>query len=231
MTNIIEIKKQVTQELSNPETMNALVATTFKGLTPENVKRAMVEGYMRGFKFQDFLEKNVYAIPFSDGYSLVTSIDYARKIGMRSGVVGTSAPTYEEKDGQVISCTITVKRKVNEYIGEYSATVFFSEYNNGKKLWINKPRTMIAKVAEMHALRKACPEELSQSYSEEEVELPKEKTVLETTEFEEKLKATKTLEELRSVFASLSGEMKKLLRPLADELKKKYTNETPQISK
>jgi hypothetical protein len=29
--------------------------------------------------------------------------------------------------------------------------------------------TMIAKVAEMHALRKACPEELAKSYIEEEM--------------------------------------------------------------
>ena len=65
---------------------------------------------------------------------------------------------------------ITVKRKINEYIGEYSATVYFSEYNTGKQQWVKKPRTMIAKVAEMHALRKACPEELSQSYTEEEIQ-------------------------------------------------------------
>ena len=230
MTNIIEIKKEVAQELSNPETINALVSTTFKGLSVDNVKKAITEGIMRGFKFNDFLEKNVYAIPFKDGYSLVTSVDFARKIGMRSGIVGTSAPQYQEKDGQVIACTVTVKRKVNDYIGEYSATAYFSEYNTGRNLWTTKPRTMIAKVAEMHALRKACPEELSQSFVEEEMELPKEKPVLETSILEEKLKSTKSLEELRSVFASLSGEMKKVLRPLADELKLKY-NASTQISK
>ena len=230
MTNIKEITVQVNNELSNPETLNALVSTTFKGLSADNVRKAIVEGMMRGFEFKDFLQKNVYAIPYLDGYSLITSIDYARKIGMRSGVVGTSAPIYEEKDGQIISCTVTVKRKVNDYIGEYSATVYFSEYNTGRNLWIKKPRTMIAKVAEVHALRKACPEELSQSYVEEEFELPKEPAVLDTKEYEDKLKNTKTLEELRNVFASLSGEMKKKLRPLADELKSQY-NASTQIHK
>lgn len=230
MTNIKEITVQVNNELSNPETLNALVSTTFKGLSADNVRKAIVEGIMRGFEFKDFLQKNVYAIPYLDGYSLITSIDYARKIGMRSGVVGTSAPIYEEKDGQIISCTVTVKRKVNDYIGEYSATVYFSEYNTGRNLWIKKPRTMIAKVAEVHALRKACPEELSQSYVEEEFELPKEQAVLDTKEYEDKLKNTKTLEELRNVFASLSGEMKKKLRPLADELKSQY-NASTQIQK
>lgn len=225
MTNIVEIKAEVNKQLT-PETLNALVATTFKGLSNDNVKKAMIEGMMRGFRFDDFLKKNVYAISFSGSYSLVTSIDYARKIGMRNGVVGTSAPIYEEKDGQIVSCTITVKRKVDEYIGEYSATVFFIEYNTGRNQWITKPRTMLAKVAEMHALRKACPEELSQSYAEEEMEVPKDKEVLDTKEFEDKLNNTKTLEELRTVFGSLSGEMKKLLRPLADKLKLKYNANT-----
>jgi len=228
--SIAEIKKEVSTQLADKETMQALVATTFKGLNEANVKRAVVEGMMRGFTFKDFLEKNVYAIPYGQGYSLVTSIDYARKIGMRSGVVGTSAPVYEDKDGQVISCTITIKRKINEYVGDYSATAYFGEYNTGKQQWLSKPRTMIAKVAEMHALRKACPEELSQSYSEEEMEVVPETAVLDTLEFEEKLNNSKTVEELRSVFASLSGEIKKKLRPLADELKIKL-NENTQLSK
>lgn len=229
--NIAEIKKEVSTQLADKETMAALVATTFKGLSEINIKKAVVEGMMRGFTFKDFLEKNVYAISYSSGYSLVTSIDYARKIGMRSGVVGTSAPTYEEKDGQVISCTITVKRKLGEYVGDYSATVYFAEYNTGNNQWAKKPRTMIAKVAEMHALRKACPEELSQSYSVEEMEIVPEKPTPDTAEFEEKLKDAKTLVDLRSVFASLSGEMKKKLRPLADELKTKLTNENAPIQK
>ena len=65
------------------------------------------------------------------------------------------------------------QKKIDDYVGDYSATVFFSEYyktgKNGKpSLWDTKPRTMIAKVAEMHALRMACPEELSKAYIEED---------------------------------------------------------------
>ncbi len=168
MNKLQTINEQINQQLTS-DVSKALLATTFKGLAPVAMKHAIMEGMMRGFKFQDFLEKNVYAIPFRDGYSLITSIDYARKMGMRGGVVGVSAPVYEEKDGKIISCTVTVKRKVEETIGEYSATAYFSEYSTGKNLWVSKPRTMIAKVAEMHALRKACPEELSQAYTEEEV--------------------------------------------------------------
>lgn len=226
MTDIIKIQEEINLQLGNKETFTALVNTTFKGLQPTNVKRAIMEGMIRGFKFQDFLEKNVYAIPFKDSYSLVTSVDYARKIGMRSGVVGKSAPVYEEKDGKIISCSVTIKRKVNDYIGEYTSKVFFAEYTTGRNLWTSKPRTMIAKVAEMHALRMACPEELSQSYVEEEVEHETTIALPETdiASYKAKLVATKTLDELRSVWSALPVQAKQELEAVKAELKKKYEN-------
>lgn len=169
------INEQINRELTK-ETAGALLATTFKGLTEQNMKKAIMEGMIRGLTFKDFLEKNVYAIPFSGGYSLIHSIDYSRKVGMRSGIVGKDAPTYEfDEKKKPISCTVTVHRKIGEYVGAYTATVYFDEYykagkNGYPSLWDSKPKTMIAKVAEMHALRMACPEELSQSYIEEELE-------------------------------------------------------------
>lgn len=223
-TDIIEIQNSIKKELGNKSVMDALVATTFKGLAVPQIYLAVQEGILRGFEFKDFLEKNVYAIPYGQGYSLVTSIDYARKIGMKSGIVGVSAPTYEEKDGKIISCSITVKRKVSDYIGEYSATVYFDEYNTKRNQWTTKPRTMIAKVAEMHALRKACPEELSQAYSEEEKQKEIEVPEFDVAPFKAKLEATKTIDEIKTVWASLPAEAKAGLVELKDELKKKYEN-------
>ena len=223
--DLVEIKNQINKQIADKETFAVLLSTTFKGLVAQNAKRALLEGMMRGFDFKDFLEKNVYAIPYRDGYSLVTSIDYARKIGMRSGVVGKSAPIFEEKDGKIISCTITVKRKVGEHIGDYSATVFFDEYSTGKNLWTSKPRTMIAKVAEMHSLRMACPEELSQTYVEEEKESEAKKTIaIDLTSFENKLKEAKNKEELKTAWANTPPEAKVALEPIKNEMKAKYEN-------
>ncbi len=222
--DLVKIQEEINSQLGNAETFKTLVETTFKGLNSVLVKKAMFEGMMRGFKFKDFLEKNIYAIPFGQGYSLVTSIDYSRKIGMRSGVVGKSSPIFVETEKGIVSCTVTIKRLISGYVGDYTATVYFTEYNTGRNQWTTKPHTMIAKVAEMHALRMACPEELSQSYVEEEMEKEIEKPVIDLEQYKVKLEATTTLEELRSVFASLSGEAKKELRPLADALKKKYEN-------
>src|SRR3954452_3942114 len=103
MTDLVEIKKEIDKQLANAETVNSLLQTTFKGLQAPVMKRALLEGMMRGFSFTDFLQKNIYAIPYSGSYSLVTSIDYARKIGMRSGVVGKSAPTYEMDGTKIVS--------------------------------------------------------------------------------------------------------------------------------
>lgn len=176
MTQIEKFNDEINKELANPASVRALMATTFKGLDEVNMKKAILEGYIRGATIQDFFEKNVYAIPFKDyksgetGYSLIFSIDYSRKRGAKSGIVGKEAPVFEEKDGKIISCSVTVKRKIGDYIGDYTATVFFDEYDTKKNLWVTKPRTMISKVAESHALRMACPEELSQAYIEEEMD-------------------------------------------------------------
>lgn len=169
------INEEINRQLTT-ETAGALLATTFKGLTAPLMKQALMEGMLRGFTFENFVKKDIYALPFAGGYSLITSIDYSRKIGARSGVVGVDKPEYEVDPvtEKIISCTVTVKKKVGEYIGDYSATAYFTEYYKGggkyPSLWDTKPRTMIAKVAEMHALRKACPEEVGQIYIEEEIE-------------------------------------------------------------
>lgn len=229
MSKIIEIQTEINKELANKEVFNSLITTTFKGVDQSLVKRAMMEGMMRGFKFNDFLEKNIYAIPFNgrhgSGYSLVTSIDYSRKIGMRSGICGKSAPIFTEKTDKIETCSVTVKRLSGGYVGEYTATVYFDEYNTGRNLWQTKPHTMIAKVAEMHALRMACPEELSQSYIEEEFEkeIPV-KVEVNTDQYLEKLEKVSSLDELKTIWASMPIEAKNQLKDVKNAIKKRYEN-------
>lgn len=169
LTIVQEINSELVKQTKDPATMRALMAVTFKGFKSEQlVKQACLEAMLNGYTFQDLIQKKVYAIPFGDGYSLVQSIEDVRTTAMQSGQCGKSAPEFEEKDGKIISCTVTVKRKVGETIGDYTAKVYFDEYNKGRDNWKTKPRTMIAKVAEMHALRMAFPEKLSKAYIEDE---------------------------------------------------------------
>lgn len=229
MTDIIKIQEEIKKELSNKKVMEALVATTFKGLAVPQIYLAIQEGILRGFEFKDFLEKNVYAIPFKGGYSLITSIDYARKIAMRSGFAGQSAPIFTYKtDGKLDTCTITVKRSVDGLVGDYTATVKFDEYfkagrNGYPSLWESKPTTMLVKVATMHALRAGFPEEMAKQYIDEEME--KEKDILpeiKIDEFKIKLEETKTLEELKTVWSALPIKAKEALEEVKNNLKSKH---------
>lgn len=219
------IKKEINIQLSDPETMKSLLDTTFNGLEAATMKRALLEGMIRGFTFKEFLNKDVYAIPYGSKYSLVTSIDRSRKIGMRSGVIGVAEPVFEmEADGKTpISCSVTVKRRVGQDIGEFTAKVYFDEYSTGQNLWKTKKRTMLAKVAEMHAYRKACPEELAQTYVEEEFGKPETATVqtevIDLDVWREALRTCQSLDRLETVWADMPGDAKKVLKPLMEEVK------------
>jgi phage recombination protein Bet len=227
------INKELNQELADPKALQALLSTTFKGLTALSAKQAMTEGMLRGFKFKDFLEKNVYAIPFKDwksgveSYSLITSIDYVRKVAMRSGLAGKSKPEFVEADKKIISCTITIKRNVDGNIGDYTSTVYFDEYSTGKNLWEKKPHTMIAKVAEMHALRSAFPEEMAQNYIEEEMqkEVEVKAPELDIEAIKKQLGEAKNGEELKKFWVSIPAKAKADLKDYKNDLKKTYENE------
>ncbi|MFH1187848.1 MAG: recombinase RecT [bacterium] len=167
---VAQVNNELNVEFTDPAVVRALTATTFKGFKDVNVvKQACLEAMINGYTFQDILKKKIYAIPFGNGYSLVQSIGDVRAIAMKSGQIGKDAPIFEEdKNGNVISCSVTIKKLTQGFIGDYTAKVFFKEYNKGRDNWVTKPRTMIAKVAEMHALRMAFPEQLEKAYIEEE---------------------------------------------------------------
>lgn len=219
------VKAEILREISHPETLKSLLNTTFKGLTEELAKQALFEGMLRGFSFKEFLNRDVYAIPFKGGYSLITSIDRARKIGARSGIVGVDIPRFEtDDDGKLVACSMTVKKRFADgYVGEFTAEVDFKEYSTGQNLWVSKPKTMIAKVAEMHALRKACPEELAQNYVEEEFEKgnqpPVRAEAIDITPFKQELERCKTLDALERVWADVPGDARTALKGTLDEMK------------
>jgi hypothetical protein len=170
LTLVQEVNYELAKQTKDPATMRALMAVTFKGFKNEQlVRQACLEAMLNGYSFQDLVRKKVDAIPFGGGYSLVQSIGDARATAMANGQIGKSAPVFEETpEGKIKTCTVTVKRMANGTVGDYTATVYFDEYNKDRDNWKTKPRTMIAKVAEMHALRMAFPEKLAKAYIEDE---------------------------------------------------------------
>lgn len=217
------IKAEINKELGDTETMNSLLTTTFTGFDAQLMKRALLEGMLRGFSFKEFLNRDVYAIKYGDTYSLITSIDYARKIGARSGIVGVKKPEFEIGGEKILSCSVTVlKRFPDGYIGEFTAEADFKEYSTGKNLWSSKPKTMISKVAEMHALRKACPEALAEMYAPEEMEqkeAPLRAVALDLDELRLKLQSCIKLEDLERTWADMLGDAKVALKEDMERVK------------
>src|SRR6185369_10119200 len=204
---VSKINQEISEQLADKETAQALLTTTFKGLALPVMKQALLEGMMRGFTFKNFLEKDVYALPFGGGYSLITSIDYMRKIAMETKeYAGKDAPVFTDDD----TCSVTVKRIVGGEVRDFTATVYLSEYSTGKNQWATRPKTMLSKVAEMHALRMAFPEELSKAYIEEESTPVKvDVTVSDPIDFvkiQAAFDACKTTDEAKTEWNKLSKE-------------------------
>ena len=110
--------------------------------------------------------------------TIQTSIDGFRVIAERSGTYGgQDEPIFTEVEKKVTSCRITVYRFRGDV--RYPAAVglaYWDEYvqldREGKPmgLWNKMPHTMLAKVAEALALRKAYPQDLSGLYTTEEMQ-------------------------------------------------------------
>lgn len=213
-----------TEVLSNKEVFNALAQNTFKGLDSNNVPKALLEGMMRGYSIKDFMTKKIYATPFWNGreqrqdYALVQSIADVRSIAMRSGQSGKSKPEFTfDENKKLESCSITVWKRDGDDRG-YTATVFFEEYEkpaaksrDGKiipGMWQTKPKTMISKVAEMHALRMAFPEQLSEAYIEEEFDRENVIHLEPSEDYQTEIDGIETLEELQAYYQANKGKGK-----------------------
>jgi phage recombination protein Bet len=135
----------------------------------------------------DALSRQIYCIHrrswnsdtrgYDEKMTIQTSIDGFRVVAERSGNYGgQSKPVFNEKDGRLLSCEISVFRFHGTE--RYEASVglaFWDEYvpvgKDGQPtgMWKKMPHTMLAKVAEALALRKAFPQDLSGLYTTEEM--------------------------------------------------------------
>lgn len=110
---------------------------------------------------------------------IVFGIDFYRKQAAASGdYAGCDEPIFSglTQRGYPEKCTYTVYKLVQGHRVAITATVDWDEYadtypdGNGKNLWGSKPKTMLAKCAEAHALRRGWPERLAGTYVEEELQ-------------------------------------------------------------
>lgn len=121
----------------------------------------------------DPFTRQIYFIKDKTGRVMTqVSVDGFRVIAERSGdYAGQDAPVFEEENGKIKKCTVTVYRWHGDT--RYPAAVgvaYWDEYARASQTWQKLAHQMISKVAECIALRKAFPNDLSGLYAPEEME-------------------------------------------------------------
>ncbi len=119
--------------------------------------------------------RHIYFMKVRDKPTIILSIEAYRLIAQRTGAYAgceTSDLTMGA-DGKPICCTVTVKRIVQSQVCEFKATAYYKEqYRERVPIWNEMPTTMLEKCAEAKALRRAFPEELSEFYTDDEMQDP-----------------------------------------------------------
>ena len=121
----------------------------------------------------DPLQRQIYFIKRGTKMTIQTGIDGFRTIADRTGqYVGSDDPVFSGNGKFPEKATVTVRKVVQNIVGEFSATARWTEYKPDKNsfMWDKMPYTMLGKCAEALALRKAFPAQLSGLYTDDEMD-------------------------------------------------------------
>ncbi len=158
-----------------PEQVTVIKNTVAVGATDDELKLFIYDCQRRGVHP---LDKMIHFIKRGTGDKAKAShqagIDFMRALAEESGEYrGQKGPFFENKvNGDLESATVTVVRKMDNDLVEFTATAFWDEYYPGDTMgfmWKKMPRVMLGKVAEVAALRKAFPRKLNGLYTPEEM--------------------------------------------------------------
>lgn len=126
----------------------------------------------------DPIARQIYCIERGGRWTTQVSIDGARLVAERSKQYQGQTPTQWTADGETwvdvwLSKEAPAAARVGVYRAGFQAPLFavatFDQYNPGTSMWKKMPALMLGKCAEMLALRKAFPQDLSGLYSAEEM--------------------------------------------------------------
>jgi phage recombination protein Bet len=160
----------------NQDQVNLIKSQIAPKATDDELKLFIYQAKRTGL---DPLARQIYAIHRKQNgvekMTIQTSIDGFRVIAERSGDYGGQDEPVFVKEGDDLYCKVTVYRFRGET--RYPAAVgvaYWKEYcpvYDGKPsgLWAKMPHTMLSKVAEALALRKAYPQDLSGLYTADEM--------------------------------------------------------------
>lgn len=119
----------------------------------------------------DPFSKQIWAIKYNgNAAQIFTGRDGFLSIAHRSGVFdGMESGVDVDKTGETIGWAKVYRKDMTH---PFSITVSLKEYDTGKSLWREKPRTMIQKVAESQCLRRAFS--ISGLYDQDEIDTPEQ---------------------------------------------------------
>lgn len=143
--------------------------------------RATVEAFLAHCQRTglDPIARQIYAICRKGRWGIQVSIDGARLIAERSREYEGQTPVQWTGDGQTwVDVWLDEKPPAAARVGVYRAgfrepmiaVANFAAYSAGGPMWSKMPALMLGKCAEMLALRKAFPQDLSGLYSSEEMD-------------------------------------------------------------
>ncbi len=163
------IKSQIAPKATNDELQLFLYQAKRTGLDPLTRQIYCIHRNVKAIEYG--VEKWVSKM------TIQTSIDGFRVIAERSNLYGgQSEPEFIEEDGKLKACKVTIYRFRGDV--RYAAAVGIAHWNeyaqtdnkgNPTVMWKKMPHTMLAKVAEAIALRKAFPQDLSGLYTADEM--------------------------------------------------------------
>ena len=174
----------------NPKQIDILKNSICKGVSNEEFEiflMACAKTQLDPFMRQIYAVKRKAKKPdgsWGETMTIQTGIDGYRLIAERTGCYAPGPePTYVmDANGNLTSATAYIKKQTKDgtwhtvsasaFLDEYCQT--FTDKNTGEKkptgMWVNMPKTMLAKCAEAQSLRKAFPAEMSGVYTKEEMQ-------------------------------------------------------------
>ncbi len=156
----------------NPEQIDLIKRTVAHGTTDDELKLFL---YMASRTGLDPFARQIYAIKRKGKMTIQIGIDGYRVIADRTGsyAPGREPAFNYDDEGKLRAATAYVKKLVGSTWHEVAATAHWHEFYPGDGdigfMWRRMPHTLLAKVAECQALRRAFPAELSGLYSNEEM--------------------------------------------------------------
>ena len=168
----LAIAEQLPITWDSKDKLDLLRKTIASGVTENEFELFIAMARSSGL---DPFQRQIYAVARQGKMTVQTGIDGYRLIADRTGKhMGTIGPIFTGEGKYPDSATVTVKKFVQGHIVEFSATCYWEEYApiyNGKvgAMWEKMPKTMLGKVAEALALRRAFPANLSGLYTSEEM--------------------------------------------------------------